>query len=176
MIVRLWVSLILSVTIPSVTASPLSSERQIVETVKFCDIAQNPEDFSGRIVAFTAYAVGFRHGINLHGCNCSGVIALEFPVGPLADASIRLVEDESFHQLEHALNDLVPGSRRPTSIAVATFVGRVDHIFVIRKGKRVRVASGYGFMSAAPTRLLLEMVTDIKLSPANKALNPCDFR
>ena len=134
--------------------------------IDFCRLVAAPEDFAGRVVSFRASIQKHYHGIELYSEKCDGLILLELranvEVPPKRE--VALAKDSNYEKFYNSLFVFKTGTMELKNRIDATFEGRLDSVYRVKGGKRVRVSRGYGQGSSSTTRLVLHKVSDVTLS------------
>lgn len=79
--------------------------------------------------------------------------------------TFQLVEDEHWKKIDSSLSFLVPSPMSGIGRISATFEGRFDWAFQLRRGRRARVAQGYGHAALFDSRLVVYSVSTVELVP-----------
>jgi hypothetical protein len=82
-------------------------------------------------------------------------IIVVFPEEIKPTPDFDLVRNVSLEQLNNALRDRIPNHIE------ATFEGRFDSVVVVREGKRIEIAEGYGSKRDYQGRIVLHQVSDV---------------
>ena len=138
-------------------------------TVTVCELLAHPEQYSGKQVIIRAMVITTRRmAITLSDCV---KVLLVFPSDPEAKPKpqFHLVEDENFNKLNNAQRELVPQRRETAGRITATFEGRFDSVFVMRKGRKVKRDPRSIRLAADEVRLVLHRVSDVEVKPASPA-------
>lgn len=142
-----------------------SSETLDPIDVSMCELYQNPEQYSGKIVRVRAGSTGelqienILHDSPSTSCPAYMRILVVFPKQVIPPPGFDLVKDESYKDLDEALH-----TKGPIRID-ATYEGRFDAAYVWRNQKRIRLSQGkekgYGKNHDFDARIVLRRVLDV---------------
>jgi len=135
--------------------------------VTMCDIYNDPQQFSGRMIKVRATITGYSNPTLERPSfspqeECAAkkymIVALELPqdLSPKPDFDMP-PEDTSFQKYQQA--------RRGRNRIEATLEGRLDATFVWENRKRIRIGpgKGYGKNHSADARLILHRISDVSI-------------
>lgn len=137
-----------------------SAGQRSMETVNvdFCTLVHSPETYSGKRVRVRGRVERFIHGEVLSSDECKGKVYIATPSMVTPRPAFSLIQDAEFEAYDNACIGSAPGVPSDCRL-LATFEGRFDTRFRFVKGKRTRVARGFG-----PDELMSMQIVIAKVS------------
>src|ERR1700722_3850775 len=154
LLVVLWIA---SVT-PQITIIPVSQERvadpTAVVSTTLCEIAEHPDQFSGKLVSVRARYMGssrdfWIEDFNRASCSAYTPVMAAYPGAIKPEPPFRFSQDGSSASFYEAI--------REGKEVEANFIGRIDVAYVWREQKKIAFgdAPGYGAKNRYGARLVI---------------------
>lgn len=158
--------IVVTLVVAIMMGSPVSAEPAKPVKTSVCDLVKHSEKFAGKFVELRAELILARGALMLTEPGCTNIPFVEPSEEDVKPKpAFQLVEDENWRKLESSLSFLVPSPTGGIGRIFATIEGRFDWAFQLRRGRRVRVAQGYGHAALFDSRLVVHRVSAVELVP-----------